>query len=77
MGKGTAKQEMRPVTCFRNCKHLLRIKGLSVRWVELVTAVGKESDYQGPNILFPVVLTLSKWPATEDVQQDSAMKSVF
>lgn len=42
-----------------------------------MTEIEKESYYQEPNIPFPIVLTLSKWRATEDFQQDSAMKSVF
>lgn len=58
-------------------KHLLRIKGLSERWIEVVTEVGKKSDYQGSNILFLILLILSKWGATEDSHQERALKFVF
>lgn len=59
MKKGTGKKEVRSVTCLRNCKCFLRTKRLR-GVLQVVTEAGKDSDYQGPNILFPTVWFLSK-----------------
>lgn len=42
----------------------------------MVTEAGKESILL-PNIPFPIVFVLSKWEATKNFQQDSAVQFLF